>query len=345
MDVTYCGLDLGSRTCHVVGKTKDGDRVADQKFNTEAHRIREVFEKIPGELHIHLEASELAGWVRQILRGCPRVQRILVSNPKENSWIAKDANKNDRRDAGKLADLLRSGMADEHAVYYSDDPDRAVFKQIVQHYEKLTRQESKLKMQIKSRLRQQGVIARGETVYTREGRPAFVEQVPSPPAREMIVQLFTLLDRTLEGQKAARTLMQKTSKRYPEIARFDEVPGVGLITACRFSAYVQTPDRFTSKRKLWRYCRLGISMRSSDGSPVSRQALDWNGIGSLKDGSRKAFEGAMRTRKDNLFKRAYRASVQRTGNETHARLSTQRKIVAVLRALWKEGTRYQDDKG
>lgn len=345
MSVTYCGLDVGSSTCHVAGKTKDGDLVADQKFDTQADRIRQVFEKIPGEVHVHMEASELAGWVRQILRSCPRVQRILVSNPKENSWIAKDANKNDRRDARKLADLLRSGLADDHEVYYPDDPDRAVFKQIVQHYEKLTRQESQLKMQIKSRLRQHGVIARGGTVYTPKGRVAFVEQVPSPPAREMLAQLFTLLDRTLEGQKAAHALMRKTSKRYAEIARFDEVPGVGLITACRFCAYVQTPDRFGSKRKLWRYCRLGIAKRSSDDSPVSREALDWNGIGSLKDVSRKAFEGAMRTRKDNLFKRAYRASVQRTGNQTHARLSTQRKIVAVLRALWKEGTRYQDDKG
>jgi len=345
MDVTYCGLDVGSSTCHVVGKTKDGDRVADRKFDTQADRIREVFEKIPGEIHVHLEASELAGWVRQILRSCPRIRRVLVSNPKENSWIAKDANKNDRRDAGKLADLLRSGLADAHAVYYSDDPDRAVFKQIVQHYEKLTWQESKLKMQIKSRLRQQGVLARGETVYTPEGRTAFVQQVLSPPAREMIGQRFTLLDRTLEGQKEAYAWMRKTSKRYPEIVRFDEVPGVGLITACRFSAYVQTPDRFGSKRKLWRYCRLGIAKRSSDGSPVSRQALDWNGVGSLKDVSRKAFEGAMRTRKDNLFQRAYRASVPRSGNPTHARLSTQRKIVAVLRALWKEGTHYQDDKG
>lgn len=319
MAVTYCGLDVGSSTCHVVGKSQEGTVVADQKFNTEADRIREVFDKIPGEIHVHLEAAELAGWVRRLLRSCPRVQRILVSNPKENSWIAKDANKNDRRDAAKLADLLRAGLADSHAVYYSDDPERSLFKEIVQHYEKLTRQESRLKMQIKSRLRQQGVIARGEGVYSSEGRGAFLDRAVSPPAREMLVQLFTLLDHALEGQKAARTLLRKISKRYPEIARFDEVPGIGLIGACRFSAYVQDPHRFGSKRKLWRYCRLGISMRSSDGSPVSRQALDWNGVGSLKDVSRKAFEGAMRKRGDNLFKRAYRASVQRTGNVTHAR--------------------------
>lgn len=345
MEPTYCGLDLGSSTCHVVGKTKDGEPVANQKFDTQAPRIREVFQEIPGKLHVHLEASELAGWVRQILRSCPRVERVVVSNPKENSYIAKDANKNDRRDAGKLADLLRWGSAEKHAVYYSDDPDRTLFKQSVQHYEKLTRQESQLKMRIKSRLRQQGVIARGETVYTSEGRTAFLQRVPSPLAREMIGQLFALLDQTLEAQKAAHALMRKASKRYPEIARFDAVPGVGLITACRFSAYVQDPHRFGSKRKLWRYCRLGISMRSSDGNPVSRQALDWNGVGSLKDVSRKMFNGAMVKRGDNLFKRAYRASVQRTGNETHARLSTQRKIVAVLRAMWKEGTEFQDDKG
>ena len=156
---------------------------------------------------------------------------------------------------------------------------------------------------------------------------------------------YELMDRALETQKAARKLMATEAKRYPEIARFQKVPGVGLIGACRFSGYVQTPHRFSSKRKLWRYFRLGISMRSSDDKPVGRQSIDWNGVGVLKDMSRKSFEASIRTRTDNMFKRGYRKSVDRTGNKVHARLSTQRKIVSVLRAMWIGGTDYQDDKG
>jgi hypothetical protein len=35
------------------------------------------------------------------------VQRVVCSHPQSNAWIAKDADKCDRLDAFKLADLLR----------------------------------------------------------------------------------------------------------------------------------------------------------------------------------------------------------------------------------------------
>jgi len=110
-----------------------------------------------------------------------------------------------------------------------------------------------------------------------------------------------------------------------------------LIGAARFSASIQTPDRFSSKRKLWRYCRLGITERSSDGKRLGPKRLDHTGLGRLKDVSRKAFISALHTRSDNAFKRSYQRALARTHNATHARLTTQRKILAVLRAMWKGG--------
>ena len=61
--------------------------------------------------------------------------------------------------------------------------------------------------------------------------------------------------------------------------------------------------------------------------------------------SRKAFMSALHTRSDNAFKRSDQQTLARTHNATHARLTTQRKILAVLRAMWKGGTVYQDSKG
>lgn len=114
--------------------------------------------------------------------------------------------------------------------------------------------------------------------------------------------------------------------------------------AVRFSAYIQTPHRFSSKRKLWRSCRLGITDRSSDGKRRGPQRLDRPGHGRVKDLSRKALLCALRTRSDNAFKRAYHQTLERTRNTGHARLTTQRKILAVLRAIWKGGIEYQADR-
>ena len=186
---------------------------------------------------------------------------------------------------------------------------------------------------------------KGTAVYESEGRKKALDLVRSEIAREAIGQLYDLLDRMRETQADALKLLKKQSKRYPEVKLLDTIPGVGLIGASRFSAYIQTPDRFSNKRKLWSYCRLGIAQRSSDDKPLGRMALNRNGVGVLKDVSRKSFEGAKKTRADNLFKRFFQRSLEVTHNETHARLSTQRKILAVMRAVWKGGTPYQDDKG
>lgn len=346
MAVAYCGLDVGSSVCHLTAKSLSGERLWSGEFATSKEDLQSVVAKIPGdEIHLHLEVGELTAWIRRILLSCPRVKRVVVSNPKTNAWIAKDAHKSDGVDSDKLADLLRLGLADRHAVYYADDPNHVVFKQVVQHYEKLTRQEARLKMQLKSFLRSQGVIVKNDAVYGKKGREKYITQVTFPSARDIVRQMYDVLDHTLEGQQAALRLMGREAKRYPIVARLDRVPGVGPINACRFVAYVQDPHRFSTKRKLWRYARLGICHRTSNGESLGPESLDWNGNGSLKDVSRKTFEAALTRKDDNLFKRSYRASLQRTHNETHARLNTQRKTLSVLWAMWKEGTDYRDQKG
>jgi hypothetical protein len=85
-----------------------------------------------------------------------------------------------------------------------------------------------------------------------------------------------------------------------------------------------------------------VRSRSSNGKPLGYRRLDKNGNGALKDLSRKAFMAALRTKASNAFQRFYRSSRKRTGHEMHARLNTQRKILAVMWAMWKNGTHYED---
>jgi transposase len=324
----------------LVAIDQHGAILADAHFATGEKNLIDAVEALPAQTHLTLEASSLAGWIRGVITG--HVERVVVGDPRRNAWIARDPRKSDRVDAYKLARLLRLGEV--HEVYYPDDEHRRVFKQLVQHYDDLTAQQVRLKNKIKARLRAHGVILRGRgSPYSEQGRAAALEQIRSPEVRVIIGQLYRLLDETLATREESRALMNRESQRYSEIARFREVPGIGLICACRFSAYVQNPHRFSSKRKLWRYCGLAITDRRSDGKRLGRQRLDRStGNTRLKDMSRKAFQGAMRTKAENDFQRCYRQSLEKTHNPIHARLTTQRKILAVLRALWMNGTHYQD---
>ncbi len=113
-------------------------------------------------------------------------------------------------------------------------------------------------------------------------------------------------------------------KRYPEIAQFQRMPGIGVVVAHVFSAFIQTPHRFATKHKLWRYCGLGIRQRSSAGRPLVYKRLDRSGAGVLKVVSHQCWLSSLRTAQPNEVALFYDASLRRTRDTVHTRLNTQR---------------------
>ncbi|MEP6922314.1 MAG: transposase [bacterium] len=241
--------------------TSAGSATVNRSFSTSELNLRKAFADLRGELHVHLEAGELAPWVAAVIE--PLVQRVVCSHPRDNAWIAKDGDKCDRVDAFKLAELLRLNRFKQ--VHYAPDQPRRDFKALVQHYDELTAQQARLKTKVKARLRMQGVIVTGGRLFSSSGRKPVLAQVKSRDVRTAISQLYGLLDQSVVAQAQAKMLKLRAAQALPEIKLFRTAPGVGPIGACRFSAYIHTPQRFSSKRKLWKYCRLSVSHRSSNG--------------------------------------------------------------------------------
>jgi transposase len=339
MNRVYVGLDLGSSSFHQTAINSNGSITMNRSFPTSEANLRTAFADLTGELHVHLEAGELAPWTASII--APLVTRVVCSHPRDNAWIAKDNDKCDRVDAYKLADLLRLNRFKE--VHYAPDQPRRDFKQLVQHYDELSGHQARWKTKLKARLRMQGVIVTGERLFSPTGRQAVLTRVKSRAVRTALGQIYEVLDQSVAAQEQARLLMLQAAQAFPEIKLLRTAPGVGPIGACRFSAYIHTPQRFSSKRKLWKYCRLSVSHRSSNGKPLRRAKLDYSGCGRLKDVSRKAFEVSVRARTDNGFKRTYERALETTHDKTHARLTVQRKIVSTLRAIWITRTPYRDE--
>ncbi len=337
MERVYVGIDLGSKVCAAAVKVEMGKMLEEVVFKTSEENLVGFIKRLRGEVRVLIEEGEMAGWAYRLI--LPHAW-IAVSNPTRNAWVAKGKKKGDEVDASKLADLLRLNCYS--VVYQPDNKKMANFKKAVQNYEQMVSRTSALKCQIKSMLRQQGVIVTGKAVFGAEGRKKATAEVEDETIEEMLHQTFHLLDAANYGKTRAKRLVGKLSKEYPVIERYKKMPGVSDVLAARFVAYVQDPYRF-NKRTLWSFSRLGVVKRSSDGVPIGREHLDKGGNGALKDLSRKAFGGAMRTRRDNGIKYTYRMSKARTGNHTHARLNTQRKILAIMLAMWRYQTEYSDD--
>ena len=178
----------------------------------------------------------------------------------------------------------------------------------------------------------------GEAVYTIKKRHDYISQVKHPEIRRQLNRLYSVMDKVEGIQEQALRAVKQLGRKYPEIKEFMKIPGIGVVGAHIFNAYIQTPFRFADKRKLWRYCRMGITDRSSDGKQLGYKRLDPSGISELKALTYMAWMSAMRG--NNEVKEFYSSSLRRTFDRVHARLNTQRKIIAVMYGIWKSGEQY-----
>ena len=60
MSISYVGLDLGSSVFHQVAIKSTGSVSVNRDFRTSELNLRKAFADFRGEVHVHLEAGELA---------------------------------------------------------------------------------------------------------------------------------------------------------------------------------------------------------------------------------------------------------------------------------------------
>jgi transposase len=338
MKKVYIGIDVSSKTCAAAAIDVRGHLLAAVEFRTTEYNLIRFIQEQGGRTNVLIEEGELACWVMRTL--LPHTESIDISDPRRNAWIAKAARKDDRTDALKLAELARLGSYSP--VYHPESEEMVAFKIVVKNYDRIARRTATVKNQIKAHFRCQGIMTTGTRVFSRKGRDEAISRVNHPEMQQLLKQEFALLDYLIKEKVRAKSQVSRMSKKFPVIERFRKIPGIDIILASRFVAYVANPYRF-NKRELWSFSCLGVASRESAGSSLSREHLDRAGNGTLKDLSRKAFCGAMSTRSTNGIKMFYRHSFSRTGNATHSRLNAQRKILAMMLAMWRYGTEYSDD--
>jgi transposase len=312
-------------------------------FDTsEKELIRHIRDLGPVQKILAIEEGPLAFWMAQTLR--PHVAELIIADPRENHLISRHANKNDKVDVRGLCRLLRLGEL--KAVYHPEDDERAIYKGVVQQYIDFRNQETALKTKIKAKFRSWGameVTGSRTSVYSEDGRKEFLKLVKAQSVRNQLSRLYVLMDTAVRMQALSLEEAKRLGRKYPEIQEFKKIPGVGDINAMIFDAYIQTPHRFSHKSKLYRYCRLGVTDRSSDGKPLGFKRLDKRGNGELKAMSYRSYIGAMRVRRANEVRTFYERSLNATRSTRAARLNTQRKIISVMHGIWLKGEEYRPE--
>ena len=337
----YLAIDAHARNCVLGCMNSSGEFLGSWRFATcEKELIKHICNIESAKKLLAIEEGPLSYWIAQTLK--PYTTEIIISDPRETPLISRNAMKRDALDVKNLCRLLRLGELKK--VYHPDEDHRAVFKAAVQQYIDFRKQETAIKHKIKAKYRGWGIQdVDGKRVYNLEKRETYLKKVKAPSIRNQLERLYRMLETALDMQAKTLSEARSLASRYPEIKQFMNVPGVGIIGALIFDAYIQNPDRFGTKSRLWRYAKLAVTDRSSDGKPLGFKRLDRNGNSELKAMSYRAFLGAMQTKSSNEVKQYYERSLQHTKNQTHSRLNTQRKILSVLHGIWKRKEVYRPE--
>lgn len=338
--VAWLGLDAHAKFSLLAWMDDQGQRRGHWRFPTTETQLIKHVQLIPAATkHLALEECGLGRWLAQV--AAPHVTDATVCDPRENHRISRHHHKCDEEDGYGLAHLYRLGALKK--VWQPTSDERAVFKCAAQAYLDAVHRQTALKLQLKAHYRQWGVIPTGSVVYGRSGRGEHLAQIKQAGVRTQLQLLYEVLDAALEVERKARRLMRQLGQKFPEVARLCTMPGVGAIGAHLFVAYIQEPSRFERPQQLLRYCRLGIRERSSDGKPLGFQRLDRCGHGVLKAISYRAWLVAFKQKRSAVYQ-FYLASLKRTGDQVHARLNTQRKILHTLLVLWEREQEFDPRK-
>jgi transposase len=338
-EIAYLAMDLHARSFTLAQIDEQGTFKGDIDLPTSENNIIIALKSLKAKRkYLTIEQGPLTYWAAQV--ASPYVDQVIPCDPRANALIYKNPYKKDKVDTKNLCRLLRLGELNH--VYQPESDQRAIFKAASLHYVDLRNQLIRFKQKIKAMYRHWGIIdVFTDTVYSKSGRNRYLARIMQVPIRHQLLRLYHLMDQTAQMRKTALKSLKTLGRNYPEIQEFIKIPGIADVHAHLFDAFIQTPQRFAKRSQLWKYCRLSITDRSSDGKPLGYQRIDRAGIGELKALSYRAFVAAMRG--DNEVKRFYQQSLQRTHSRKHARLNTQRKILAVMYTIWKKGVAYQPE--
>jgi len=118
----YIGLDVHKRTISYCVKDAAGHAHQEGKIGSTRRELDSWIKTLPQPRTIAMEATIFTGWIYDQL--LPHAEKVKVADPLMLRAIAAAKRKNDRIDAGKIADCLRCDFLPECHMISTEIRDR-----------------------------------------------------------------------------------------------------------------------------------------------------------------------------------------------------------------------------
>jgi transposase len=321
----YIGLDVHKKTISYAMKLADGTLRAAGEVKATRAALDEWLQTLPRPWSGALEATLFTGWIYDHL--LPHAASLKVAHPLMLRAIAVSKRKNDRIDAGKIADLLRANLLPE--CYMAPTATREL-RRTLRYRNLLVRQSTQMKNRLAGLLMETGVSYNKQKLHQKR---YFHQLLEEPELPEALAPLFKIGRETVERAAASQRALVRALVNHSALAervqRLMTIPAIGPITALSWALEIGEVSRFASLKHAISYCGLCSGEDSSAGvrkrSPISKQRnqhLQTVLIEAAKLAPRFSPELAL------VYERA-----KEKGNSNRATLAVAHKLVAFLLAV------------
>jgi transposase len=322
----YIGLDVHKKTISYCVKDAAGKIHREGKMGSTRRDLDAWIKTLPQPRMMAMEATIFTGWIYDHL--VPHAEKVKVAHPLMLRAIAAAKRKNDKIDAGKIADCLRCDFLPECYMTSTEIRDR---RRTLRYRGLLVKQMVQMKNRISGLLMETGVSYNKQRLH----KVGYFADLMSGNEEidDSIRPLLKLSRETITRSQKLDYALISSLERDPLLAerleRLRTVPGVGPITALTWVLEIGDVGRFESIKQAISYCGLcGAEKSSADKvmrTPISKQRNKYIQqvlVEAAKLAPRQCHELAL----------IYEKEKQR-GNRNRATLAVARKMVAWMVAV------------
>lgn len=253
----YLGVDLHVRTQTVCWMdTRDGE-IHQRTLDHQRDDVRGFYTQLPQPAIVGVESCGYAVWFHRLVEETGH--QLSVGDARRIRQFAKRRQKNDRRDAALLLELLVKG--DFPAVHRPSGKSREVLL-LLRGRQRLVRMRTMLKNGLQA-LALSHQLRLGFRLWTQKGQQQFAG-LELPGADGLQRTQMQAVWRAVEEQlAAAEAELQRRAAGDVRVARLRTHPGVGLLTALAVVHTLEPVQRFQRAKEIAAYCGLDPMERSS----------------------------------------------------------------------------------
>jgi transposase len=191
----------------------------------EGGSVRGFYSRFTADVVVGIEAGGYSTWFVELLEGLGH--RVLIGDASEARRSAKRRQKNDRRDAGLILDLLLRGEFPQ--VHRPPFESREVLR-LLRHRHKLVQIRTRAKNGLQALAFSAGSSGRSR-LLSREGREQFLRLGMSEAMSRQREEWLSLVDDLNRRIKSLDAWLDERAKADERVLRLQTRPGIGLLTS------------------------------------------------------------------------------------------------------------------